>query len=451
MAQLLNSTVTGNVTVTSNLSSSDLIVGGTSLPNTAQNTVDAYANSGSLQTASKLNFVNTSSMTVTVAAGSSGNANISFVSSGGTKTPLVVTPNTDQNDYNPAGLSSTGELRFNHTAVMKVTGIAAQTNGFKLIINNTTSDYLLWLEHENTSSTAANRFSLPNKFPAFLMPGDTITLSYDTTISRWRVIFWPNRGAGMGLSVFDDFLVSSTEAIGAFLSTNTNVNGRVGWYATAGAGGGSGFATTTFDFNNASQRPMGVFAYNAGTSNSSMWGITAASGSGRALLGNNNCVLSVARFALPNTTPTSGEDFCVTSGLMQQVTNPTQTRTAVWAYRTSSGVMTLYQETQNTSSVVQANTPTWQSSVNSPSLGQYIWHVVFVNSTANSTTFIYSTDSKSFSVANTSTTNLNGASYSWIPAFFRTVDTTIPSGLNNSPKYVHIDFVGYRHTGMVRG
>ena len=47
------------------------------------NTVTVRANSESTQNAVALNFINTSSISVTVAAGSTGNANISFASSGG--------------------------------------------------------------------------------------------------------------------------------------------------------------------------------------------------------------------------------------------------------------------------------------------------------------------------------------------------------------------------------
>lgn len=450
MAVLLESNVTGNIVVTLNVSASNAYVGGTLLSNNSQNIVSVYANNGSIQTGS-LNFVNTSSMTVTVDAGSTGNSNVSFVSSGGIKTPLVVTPSTNQNNYNPAGLADTGELRFNHTADLKVTGISAQSDGFKLIINNTTSDYLLWLEHESPSSSAANRFSLPKKFPAFLMPGDTLTLAYDTTSSRWKVISWPNQGAAMGLTIFDDFLVGRLDVVGTSTGSTFSPGARMGFYGSFGAGGGAGVANSTFNYSAANNRPMGTFAYNAGTSNSATYGLSGA-GNPKILLGNNNSLLSVARFALPNTTPTAGEDFCVTSGFMQQTTNPTQGRTAIWAYRTGSGVMTLFQEIQNTSSVIQSNAPSWQSSTNSPTIGNYIWHIVYVNSTATRATFIYSTDSITFDVANSQQTSLVGSSISWIPVYFKTVDSTTPgTGFNASPKYVHTDLVGFRNSGMVRG
>lgn len=449
MAILLDSSVTGNVTVTANLSAANVFIGGTRLPNNAYNIVSVFANSGSLQTAS-LNFVNTSSMTVSVGAGSTGNSNVSFVSSGGIKAPVVVTPSTNQNNYNPAGLANTGELRFNHTADMKITGISSQSDGFKLILNNATSDYLLWLEHESPSSSASNRFSLPQKFPAFLMPGDTLTLAYNTTISRWKVISWPNQGSAMGLSTFDDFLVGRIENSGTSIGTTFSPPARMGFYGTFGGGGGNGIANTTLGYSGANNRPMGTFAYNSGTSNAAMWGLTGL-GTPRFVLGNNNPTLSVARFALPNTTPNVGEDFCVTSGFMQGVTNPTQARTAIWAYRTGGGIMTLFQEIQNTSSVIQSNAPTWQSSTNSPTIGDYIWHVVYVNSTATRATFIYSTDSTTFEIANSQQTSLVGSAWGWVPVFLRTVDTATPGGLNASPKYVHTDLVGFRNSGMVRG
>lgn len=451
MASLLNTSVTGNVTVTLNVSSANLFVGGTQVINTAANDVNVYANSESLQTAVGLNFINTSSMTVTVAAGSTGNANISFTASAGTKTPLVVTPSTNQDNYNPAGLADTGELRFNHTADIKLTGLAAQSDGFRIVINNTTTDYLLWLENENTSSTAANRFDLPDGFPAFLMPGDTITLSYDTTISRWRVAAWPTKGPAMGLSYFDDFIVN--RPLAPSLTTATRL---LGFFSSGGTG--SGYLSTYAA--NTTEKPFGVTGYNLGSSNTNIrWAFGGPSG-GRMLIGNNNPVLSVARVALPNT-PQTNQDYIFCTGFLGDSTTPASGRGANWVYRSSSGTITLYQEIRATNAsagVINTNSVavgwSYQSTTNSPAVdANYLWLVVYVNGTASRVSYIYSTDSVSFTLASTlSPTDLVGGIYGWNPAFAQASGSTVADGtLSLTARQIYMDLAGCRISGYVRG
>jgi hypothetical protein len=79
MAQLLSTTVTGTLNVSSTLNAASFITAAGL--NVAQ-TAAAYANGGSVQVGS-LNFVNTSTVAVSVVAGagtSAGNANVSFIS-----------------------------------------------------------------------------------------------------------------------------------------------------------------------------------------------------------------------------------------------------------------------------------------------------------------------------------------------------------------------------------
>lgn len=109
---------------------------------------------------------------------------------------------TKQNDL--AVAAGTRILRWNGAGTTGITGIAAPSTARVVTIVNASTDYLLWLENENTASAAANRLMLPDGFPAFLMPGDTITLFYDLTTARWRVLSWPTRGQAMGLAEFSD-------------------------------------------------------------------------------------------------------------------------------------------------------------------------------------------------------------------------------------------------------
>lgn len=122
------------------------------------------------------------------------------------------TVTTKQDDYAPDGWSACRTLRWNGAGSTGITGFDSTDipDGAERIITNASTDYLLWLENENTASSAANRMALPKGFPAFLMPGDSLTLQYDTTAARWRVIDWPNQGAAVGFTEWADFAGYST-------------------------------------------------------------------------------------------------------------------------------------------------------------------------------------------------------------------------------------------------
>lgn len=59
-------------------------------PTTAANTVRVSANGASSQTGVQLNFVNTSTVGVTVTAGTSGNANVSFTAADAGFNPFLL-------------------------------------------------------------------------------------------------------------------------------------------------------------------------------------------------------------------------------------------------------------------------------------------------------------------------------------------------------------------------
>jgi hypothetical protein len=74
-------------------------------------------------------------------------------------TPSQITSN--QNDYNPTGLSTATVLRLNSDAARAITGLAGGSDGRVVIIFNIGSN-MLKLMDENTGSTAANRFTGSN-------------------------------------------------------------------------------------------------------------------------------------------------------------------------------------------------------------------------------------------------------------------------------------------------
>ena len=88
----------------------------------------------------------------------------------------------DQNDYNPASLSTASVLRLSTDASRSVTGLQGGSDGRRIIIRNV-GGFNIVLADQSISSTAANRF----KFGVALTlgGGDSVELNYDSTDSRW--------------------------------------------------------------------------------------------------------------------------------------------------------------------------------------------------------------------------------------------------------------------------
>lgn len=114
---------------------------------------------------------------------------------------VTVTPGADQNDYNPTGFANCAVLRVNGSISCQLTGLVAAMAGHSVTVVNASPDFLLWLANEAPGSSAANRFSLPRRAPALLLPGDAITLFYDGAASRWRVVEWPTSSPSLGVGI----------------------------------------------------------------------------------------------------------------------------------------------------------------------------------------------------------------------------------------------------------
>lgn len=116
-------------------------------------------------------------------------------------------PSTDQDDYNPTGLAAAPIIRLNPSASVNISGLQQGADGQIKTLMNVSTDFFILLSHEDpASSTAANRFNFGDSFPYFLLPGETVTLIYDSTSSRWRFMAGTN-GTGIGdqMQQFSDF------------------------------------------------------------------------------------------------------------------------------------------------------------------------------------------------------------------------------------------------------
>lgn len=103
----------------------------------------------------------------------------------GVNTPTAIGGNTD--NYNPAGLGTTTTLRQDVSGAFNLTGITAPLTGRYILFCNISTANTLTLIHDATS-TAANRFFLPNSANLAVRPNGCVTLNYDNTSSRWRVV-----------------------------------------------------------------------------------------------------------------------------------------------------------------------------------------------------------------------------------------------------------------------
>jgi hypothetical protein len=98
--------------------------------------------------------------------------------------PAQITVNTD--DYAPTGLATATILRVSTDASRDLTGITAGASGRRLLLVNVGA-FDLVLVHDATS-TAANRFLCPGSANFTLNANDSVSLWYDITSTRWRVL-----------------------------------------------------------------------------------------------------------------------------------------------------------------------------------------------------------------------------------------------------------------------
>jgi hypothetical protein len=114
-------------------------------------------------------------------------------------TPSQIT--SDQNDYNPTGLSTASTLRLSSDASRNITGLQGGADGRILFIHNVGSNNIV-LKDESASSSAANRFALTADVT--LSADAVAVLQYDSTSSRWRCVSGGGGGSGTVTSVATD-------------------------------------------------------------------------------------------------------------------------------------------------------------------------------------------------------------------------------------------------------
>jgi hypothetical protein len=112
---------------------------------------------------------------------------------------------SDQNNYNPTGLSTASTLRLTSDADWSITGLQGGADGRILILHNCNSDVLqtITLTNDDSASSAANRFELFTDL--VLAGGQSVMLRYDATSSRWRALA-QQLSANKGLAISDSII-----------------------------------------------------------------------------------------------------------------------------------------------------------------------------------------------------------------------------------------------------
>lgn len=106
---------------------------------------------------------------------------------------------SDQNNYNPSGLSTSSEIRLSSDASRTITGISGGGAGRIIFISNVGSNPIVF-SNENSSSSASNRFILSADLT--LLSNQSTIIKYDSTSSRWRVVGGVGSSSG-GVSVLE--------------------------------------------------------------------------------------------------------------------------------------------------------------------------------------------------------------------------------------------------------
>lgn len=316
---------------------------------------------------------------------STGSTTYASMDSGGTFTSSIATNalyygilsasiSTDQNDYSPAGWDSSNPnkktvISISGSTSVKITGLTGGIDGRIAVFQNDSSDFIVILEDQSASSQAANRFDFRN--PIFLVPNGTITLIYDGHSQRWEPI-GSSGGIGFG-SFFDDYE--------EFL-------GDIGRWGTVASGTGAATAISTY-LQNTTERPIGIWR-----------GQTGSTATGRANIGSTQA---------SSIFPGYGQAICLARIAVETASSAAQrTHTYVGWHNgvgqvsASNGIFWKYSDQYSTSWLGSAHSSSFTAYTaisGAAADTNYIWLGIHNNSTWTRSTFFYSTDSITWTIA----------------------------------------------------
>jgi hypothetical protein len=132
---------------------------------------------------------------------------VGIYGTGNSITPAAITGTN--NNYSPTGLTSNTTIWQDLSAAATLTGLAAGVDGSEVTIVNisTTAANIITISHQSGSSTAANRFILPNATSWYIVNGGSATFKYNAAQSRWYMLRYT--GNKLPSLTLDDGLVGT--------------------------------------------------------------------------------------------------------------------------------------------------------------------------------------------------------------------------------------------------
>jgi hypothetical protein len=100
-------------------------------------------------------------------------------------------------------LNDVGVFRYSGAGAATISGLTGGAEGRLLLVENVSGSNLT-LNHENTSSTAGNRFELPDAAGMVIGTRSAALFAYDATSSRWRLIGSPFSVSSAGANITVD-------------------------------------------------------------------------------------------------------------------------------------------------------------------------------------------------------------------------------------------------------
>ena len=157
----------------------------------------------------------------------------------------IITPSAlsaDVNDWAPTGILTADIIRASAGAFWAIGGLTSGVNGRRITIANVGTTHSIALNNEDPSSTAANRFSLPDtSCPVILRPRDSVTLVYDGTLARYIPAFstpaLATRGVCLTLPWDEVFVTHSVVLSGGTATVVTGGGALKGITLSTGSGG----------------------------------------------------------------------------------------------------------------------------------------------------------------------------------------------------------------------
>lgn len=106
-----------------------------------------------------------------------------------TQTDVATTGTT--NNY---AVPQTFEIYWTGASAWTLTGMVPSQDGDIRVFHNGSSGQSMWFKHQNTGSTAANRFITDSLNGQIIGPGGSIGWRYNGTLDRWTILYF-NPGA----------------------------------------------------------------------------------------------------------------------------------------------------------------------------------------------------------------------------------------------------------------